>query len=84
MINEFRNQLNILDDTNISKLISISDTIAIFTPKSYNRSEVEIIDIHATISKYILEKSCENGYPIRGAICYGKYNIKHNVMVGQV
>lgn len=66
----------------ISKLLSISDTIAIFTPKITSLSKLQLLHLHARIVKYILEESVNSGYPIRGAIAYGKYNIKNSIMIG--
>lgn len=71
------------DDLELSKLISISDTIAIFTPKiSDKNSEVELLELHAKIAQYILEECVERGYPIRGAIAFGEYNTKNSIMIG--
>ena len=66
----------------ISDLISISDTIAVFTPKVFDVSKYQLLEIHAKIAKYILEKSCEQSFPIRGAISYGKYSTMNSIMVG--
>ncbi len=66
----------------LSKLISISDTIAIFTPKLAKYDEVELLELHAQIAKYILEECVDKGYPIRGAIAFGEYNTKNNIMIG--
>lgn len=66
----------------ISKFISISDTIAIFTPKVRNCKEVDILELHARIAKYILENCVHNKYAIRGAISFGRYNTKDSIMIG--
>jgi hypothetical protein len=66
----------------MSTLISISDTVAIFTPKITGVTEKELLSLHSDIAKHILEKSCKAGYPIRGAIAYGSYSIIDNVMIG--
>ncbi|MDE7341679.1 MAG: hypothetical protein K2N80_14190 [Lachnospiraceae bacterium] len=66
----------------LSKLISISDTIAIFTPKLLKCDEVQLLKLHAKIAKYILEECVTKGYPIRGAITFGEYNTKNNIMIG--
>ncbi len=90
LIEDFRNKMNeksshmfiYAHNMNLSTLISISDTIAIFTPKITDISEIKLISLHSDVAKYILEKSSEEGYPIRGAISYGKYSIMNNVMIG--
>lgn len=66
----------------MSRLISISDTIAIFTPEVKGTSKIQLLELHAQIAKYILEESCKAGYPIRGAIAYGEYSIMNNIMIG--
>jgi hypothetical protein len=68
--------------TKMSTLISISDTIAVFTPKTSDVSETQLLSLHSDIARYILEKSCEWAYPIRGAISYGQYSIMNSVMIG--
>lgn len=70
------------DEIELSKLISISDTIAIFTPEVGNCDKITLLELHAKIAKYILEKCVESTYPIRGAIAFGKYNTKNNIMIG--
>lgn len=70
------------DNLELSKLISISDTIAIFTPKLLKKSEVELLELHAEIAKYVLEECVDRGYAIRGAITFGEYNTKNNIMIG--
>lgn len=66
----------------MSRLISISDTIAIFTPKVIGISKIELLILHAKIARYILESSCKIGFPIRGAITYGEYSLMNNIMIG--
>lgn len=66
----------------ISKLISISDTIALFTPKISTVNECQLLELHAELARFILECSVMNQYPIRGAIAYGEYNVLNNVMIG--
>lgn len=70
---------NIPVKMNISTLISISDTIAIFTPQVSDISKSKLLSLHADIARFILESSCKCRYPIRGAITYGKYSIMNNV-----
>ncbi|MCH5345163.1 MAG: hypothetical protein J1E64_14110 [Acetatifactor sp.] len=66
----------------LSKLISISDTIAIFTPEMADSNKLTLLELHARIARYILERCVEETYPIRGAIAFGKYNTKNNIMIG--
>lgn len=70
------------EEIQLSKLISISDTIAIFTPQIPNYAQVDLLKLHAKIAKYILEECVKKTYPIRGAITLGKYNTKNNIMIG--
>ena len=69
-------------DYNISRLISISDTIAILTPKVSFLDEKDMVEMHAAISKFILEESTQRCFAIRGAITYGEYSYKGNIMLG--
>ena len=66
----------------LSKLISISDTIAIFTPEIADCNKLKLLELHAKIAKYILERCVEETYPIRGAIAFGKYSTKNSIMIG--
>lgn len=70
------------EEIQLSKLISISDTIAIFTPQIPNCDQEDLLKLHAKIAKYILEKCVKKTYPIRGAITLGKYSTKNNIMIG--
>lgn len=76
------NQLPQSNNIEISKLISISDTIALFTPKVSSMTRDQLLDLHALMARYIIEQSVLKQYPIRGAITYGKYNFMNNVMIG--
>lgn len=70
------------EEIQLSKLISISDTIAIFTPQIPNCTPLDLLKLHTNIAKYILEECVKKTYPIRGAIALGKYNTKNNIMIG--
>ncbi|MFJ1122370.1 MULTISPECIES: hypothetical protein [Bacillus] len=59
-------------------VLSISDTIAIFTPGPPLHS----LQIHAAICSDAIPKSIERMIPIRGATSYGEFAIKENIMVG--
>ncbi len=90
LIDSFKNKLNLLSrelffeapEIDLSSLISISDTIAIFTPKTKNVSEHKLLILHAKLAKHILKSCAEAKYPIRGAIAYGDYSIMNNIMIG--
>jgi hypothetical protein len=90
LIDEFRAELNKMSQDlyigatgiKLSKLISISDTIAIFTPKVTNVNECQLLQLHAKLSRIILEKCSKMKFPIRGAIAYGDYSILDNIMIG--
>lgn len=69
-------------DIPLSSLISISDTIAVFTPKTSDAEICDLIELHAKFSRYVLEKCCESQYPIRGATTYGEYSVMKNIMIG--
>ncbi len=90
LIEDFRDELAKLskkyyketEDIPISSLISISDTIAAFTPETSNAKICDLIKLHAEFAKYVLEKCCTAGFAIRGAISYGQYSVVKNIMIG--
>ena len=43
---------------------------------------MELLELHAKITQYILETSIKRQYPIRGAISYGEYSFLNNIMIG--
>ena len=59
-------------------VLSISDTIAIFTPGEPKGS----LKIHAELCKHAIPESVRRLIPLRGATCYGEFSIKENIMVG--
>lgn len=67
-----------LDHSIKTHVISISDTIAILT----EGDAISTIQIHAKICNEILPISVKYRIPLRGAISYGNYKFKNNVMVG--
>ncbi len=71
-----------LNGDKLSTIISISDTIAIFTPQVQSVKDVDLLKLHADIAKLVLELAGKRGYPIRGAISFGRYSIMNNVMIG--
>ncbi len=64
--------------SNPTEVLSISDTIAIFT----SASPQVAIGIHAELCSWALSYSLEQELPLRGAISYGKYSIADNIMLG--
>jgi hypothetical protein len=71
-IKEFRGK------NEITKVLSISDTIALFTSGSVDTA----IEIQAKICSWLLPYALERELPLRGAISYGEYSIKDNIMLG--
>lgn len=71
-IKEFRGK------SEITKVLSISDTIALFTT---GPSDVAI-EIQAKICGWLLPYALDQELPLRGAISYGEYSIKENIMLG--
>ncbi|MDR1019791.1 MAG: hypothetical protein LBL73_03450 [Synergistaceae bacterium] len=62
----------------ITKVLSISDTIAMFTTGSPKTA----IEIQARICSWLLEYALKQEIPIRGALSYGEYMVKNNIMLG--
>ena len=70
--NEFRGKKE------ITKVISISDTIAMFTTGSVKNT----IEIHARVCSWLLGYALKQRIPLRGAISYGEYMTIDNIMLG--
>lgn len=64
--------------TTPTEVISISDTVAIFTAASPQIA----ISIHAELCSWALSYALEQELPLRGAISYGEYSIADNIMLG--
>lgn len=62
----------------ITRVLSISDTIALFT----SAPATVAIEIHALICSWLLEYAFSQKIPLRGATSYGKYSLKDNIMLG--
>lgn len=62
----------------VTTVLSISDTIAIFTAAQ----PIVAIEIQARICSWLLEYAIGQSIPLRGAISYGEYSIKDNIMLG--
>ncbi len=90
LIEDFRDRLEQLSqkyykeagNIPISSLISISDTIAVFTPETSHAKICDLLKLHAKFAKYVLENCCAAGFAIRGAISYGQYSVVKNIMIG--
>jgi len=76
--NEYTDETELRGKENITSVLSISDTIAIFTSAS---AEIAI-EIHARICSWLLEYAISQSIPLRGAISFGEYSIKDNIMLG--
>ncbi len=61
-----------------TKVLSISDTIAIFT----FGNPFHTIKIQSEICKMAVPESIKRKIPLRGAISFGEFSIKGNIMVG--
>ena len=61
-----------------TKVLSISDTIAIFT----FGDPYHAIKIHAEICRLAIPESIKRKLPLRGAICYGEFSYRGNIVVG--
>ena len=72
---DFRGVPNVADTT---KVISISDTIVIFSKGDTSLA----IEIQARICAWLLKHALLQGIPLRGAISFGEYFEQDNVMQG--
>ncbi len=65
----------------ISNLISISDTIALMTPRVHEIDNAKLFELYSYIGKFILEHSI-TVFPLRGAFTIGGFNYTNNIMIG--
>lgn len=65
-----------------TEVLSISDTIVIYTPCSEEEVS-EAIDIHRALCQWIIPESIYEGIPVRGAISYGEVKVQKNIYVGK-
>lgn len=63
-------------------VLSVSDTIAIFTPKPAQADPIHTLQIHARICSFIIPESIRRYIPVRGATSYGKFSTKEAIMIG--
>ncbi|OPH52186.1 hypothetical protein BC351_33170 [Paenibacillus ferrarius] len=59
-------------------VLSISDTLAIFTPGNPYHS----LKIHGLICQLAIPESVRRGIPLRGATSYGRFSTKDSIMIG--
>lgn len=67
------------------EFISISDTLALFTPCRNRDDDVEnynILKLHAELCSRVMDISAASGFALRGAITIGEYNYWKNVIIG--
>ena len=67
------------------KFISISDTIALFSPcedRDNDEENYNILKLHAELCSRVMDISADSGFALRGAITIGEYAYWKNVIVG--
>lgn len=67
------------------KFISISDTIALFSPCEKRDSDTEnynMLKLHAELCSQVMDISADAGFALRGAVTIGEYAYLGNVIVG--
>lgn len=74
----YQNEQELRGKTEITQVVSISDTIAIFTSATPKLA----IKIQSEICSKVLPEAMSQELPLRGAISYGEYSIKDNIMLG--
>ena len=75
---EYENIKEFRGKSEITKVLSISDTIAFFTSGPSDKA----VEIQAKVCSLLLPYALEQELPLRGAISYGEYTIKDNIMLG--
>ena len=75
---EYADEKEFRGKSEITKVLSISDTIALFTSGATEKA----IEVQARICAWLLEYALKQEIPLRGAICYGEYSVKDNIMLG--
>lgn len=60
------------------EVLSISDTIVLLTAGPFDAA----INIHSMLSAFALEEGLKDGLMLRGAVSYGVYYKKNNIMLG--
>ena len=63
-------------------VISVSDTIAIFTPSLGAEDLIRALQIHGKICSFIIPESIKRKIPVRGATSIGRYSTKDSIMIG--
>lgn len=67
------------------KFISISDTIALFSPCKGRDNDAEnynMLKLHAELCSKVMDMSADAGFALRGAITIGEYAYLGNIIVG--
>lgn len=67
------------------KFISISDTLALFSPcrsRDDDEENYNILKLHAELCSRVMDISADSGFALRGAITIGEYAYLDNVIVG--
>ena len=75
---EYCNIPELRGKSEITKVLSISDTIVLFTAGPYKTA----IEIQARICSELLPYALGQELPLRGAISYGEYSVRDNIMLG--
>lgn len=75
---KYSEDISLRGKSNATKVLSISDTIAVFTSASPKIS----IKIHSELCSWAIPAALKNELPLRGAISYGEYSISNNIMLG--
>jgi len=63
-------------------ILSVSDTIAIFTQRPKQADPIHTLQIHAKICSFIIPESIKRCIPVRGATSFGKFSTKEAIMIG--
>ena len=67
------------------KFISISDTLALFSPCRSGDDDEEnynILKLHAELCSRVMDISAASGFALRGAITIGEFDYWNNVIIG--
>lgn len=67
------------------EFISISDTLALFSPcgsRDDDEENYDILKLHAELCSRVMDISADSGFALRGAITIGEYAHLDNVIVG--
>jgi len=87
LIEKIKHECDVRCDKANQKLefISISDTIALFSPcegRDNDEENYNILKLHAELCSQVMDISADAGFALRGAITIGEYACLGNVIVG--